>query len=301
VWQAEHVKGALEKNFPDLTCSLVKIVTQGDKILDVPLAQVGGKGLFVSEIEAAVLREECDLAVHSMKDLPAELHEGLTLGAIPLREDPRDVLICRDHDLRLDTLPFGASVGTSSLRRASLLLAHRKDLAMAPIRGNVETRLRRLDEGRYDAVVLALAGMRRLGLADRVTEVLPTEICLPAIGQGALAVECRESDEELRGMLLALHDPSTASAVLGERAFLATVEGSCQIPVACYGTLSDETLNLSGLIASLDGSSCIRRSIEGKPGQAEELGKTLAQEILDAGGREILDEIRAMEDRKVQQ
>jgi len=293
VWQAEHVQDLLEKIFPGLTCSLVRMVTKGDKILDTPLAQVGGKGLFVSEIEAALLREECDLAVHSMKDLPSQLHDGLILGAVPQREDPRDALICRDPDLRLSTLPSGACVGTSSLRRASLLLSFRQDLKIAPSRGNVGTRLKRLDEGRFDAVVLAVAGLKRLGLGNRITEILPLEICLPAIGQGALAVECRQSDEELRDMLSRFHDRPTAAAITGERAFLATVEGGCQAPVACHGTLTEDTLSLAGLVASLDGTACVRRTIQGKEADAARLGHALAQEILDAGGRQILDEIRA--------
>ena len=296
VWQAEHIKGLLEKSFPGLTCSLVRIVTQGDKILDVPLARMGGKGLFVTEIEAALLCGDCDLAIHSMKDLPAELHQGLLLAAIPPREDPRDVLLCRDNSLRLHTLPPGAHIGTSSLRRTSLLLAVRRDLRTTPSRGNVETRIRRLDEGRFDAIVLAMAGLKRLGLVHRVTEVLAPEICLPAIGQGALAVECRESDKELRKMLETLHDPITASAVLGERAFLATVEGSCQIPVACHGTISNGILYLSGLIISLDGSVCIRKSMEGSPEDSAQLGQKLALEILEAGGAQVLADIRAAMD-----
>ena len=294
VWQAEHIKGLLEKAFPGLTCSLVKMVTKGDKMLDVPLAQVGGKGLFVSEIEAALLRGECDLAVHSMKDLPAELHDGLTLGAIPSREDPRDALICRDWSLELKSLPQGACIGTSSLRRSSLIRAFRPDLTTVPSRGNVQTRLRKLDEGQFDAIILAMAGLKRLGLVKRVTEILPPDICLPAIGQGALAVECRESDKEVREILQKLHDADTAVAIQGERAFLTRVEGSCQIPVACHGTLSDKILNLSGLICSLDGSKCIRKDIQGNPAEAKEMGNQLAEEILAAGGEEILQGIRAV-------
>ncbi len=293
VWQAEHIRTRLEKMFPGLTCSLVRIVTQGDRILDVPLAQVGGKGLFVNEIESSLLRGDCDLAVHSMKDLPGELHAGLVLAAVPPREDPRDALICRDTSHRLATLPSGACIGTSSLRRMSLIRSFRKDLKTEPARGNVQTRIRRLDEGRFHAVVLALAGLKRLELDYRVTEVLSPDLCLPAIGQGALAVECRATDSELMEMLSVLHDPATATAVRGERSFLATVEGGCQIPVACHGTLSNGVLTLAGLVAALDGSACIRSSLEGKPDDAETLGRQLAEEILEAGGREILEEIRA--------
>jgi len=293
VWQAEHVRGLLERAFPGLTCTLVRIVTQGDRILDVPLAQVGGKGLFVNEIESSLLRGACDLAVHSMKDLPAELHAGLVLAAVPPREDPRDALLCRDPSHRLDSLPPGACIGTSSLRRAALLRAARGDVVTASCRGNVETRIRRLDEGRFDAIVLALAGLKRLGLDHRVTEILSPERCLPAIGQGALAVECRQADTKLRDMLGVLHDPVTAASVQGERSFLSTVEGSCQIPVACHGTLAHGRLRLSGLVASLDGSACVRRTREGPPDHARELGRRLAEEILDAGGRAILEAIRA--------
>jgi len=292
VWQAEHVRARLEESFPGLRCTLKRIVTEGDRILDVPLAQVGGKGLFVNDIESSLLAGECDLAVHSMKDLPGELHDGLILAAVPRREDPRDALICRDGAHRLSTLPAGACVGTSSLRRASLIRAFRADLVTEPSRGNVETRIRRLEEGRFHAIVLALAGLKRLGLAGRVTEVLAPAFFLPAIGQGALAVECRASDTELREMLSVIHDPSTGVVVQGERSFLATVEGGCRTPVACHGTLADGVLTLSAMVASLDGSECIRRDLRGNPADAENLGRNLAREILDAGGRGILEAIR---------
>jgi hydroxymethylbilane synthase len=292
IWQAEHIQHLLETRAPGLTCTLVRIVTQGDKLLDVPLSQVGGKGLFVNEIENSLLRGECDLAVHSMKDLPAQLHDGLVLAAIPPREDPRDVLICRDKAHRLESLPPGSRVGTSSLRRASWIRSLRPDLTTEPSRGNVETRLRKLDEGHFLAIVLAMAGLKRLGLDHRVTEIFSPERCLPAIGQGALALECRASDKELLEMLTFLHDPVTACAIRGERSFLAEVEGGCQVPVACHGTLSDGILILSGQVASLDGSVCIRRRTEGNPTDAEKMGKELAREILDAGGTQVLASIR---------
>jgi len=292
VWQAEHIQGRLEDTFPGLRCTLKRIVTEGDRILDVPLAAVGGKGLFVNDIESSLLAGECDLAVHSMKDLPGELHPGLVLAAVPPREDPCDALICRDDSHRLATLPAGACVGTSSLRRAALVRAFRRDLTTETSRGNVETRLRRLDEGRFHAIVLALAGLKRLGLAHRVTEVLSPDFFLPAIGQGALALECRESDVELRRMLARIHDPVTGTVVQAERSFLATVEGGCRTPVACHGTLSDGVLTLSGMVASVDGSLCLRRASTGSPTDAERLGRELAQQILDAGGREILEAIQ---------
>ena len=292
VWQAEHVRSQLEERFRGLRCTLKRIVTQGDRILDVPLAEVGGKGLFVSDIESSLLSGECDLAVHSMKDLPGELHDGLVLAAVPPREDPRDVLVCRDPTHRLATLPAGACLGTSSLRRASLIRAFRQDLSTEPSRGNVGTRLRHLEEGRFHAIVLALAGLKRLGLAHRATEVLDPAFFLPAIGQGALAVECRASDTHLREMLSSIHHPDTGVVVHAERSFLATVEGGCRTPVACHGNLSDGVLTLSGMVASLDGSVCIRRARLGTPTDAEALGRELAGEILDAGGREILEAIR---------
>jgi hydroxymethylbilane synthase len=295
LWQAEHVKTLLEKHHPGLRCTLERIVTEGDRILEVSLARFGGKGLFVKAIEDALLRKEIDLAVHSMKDLPSELPPGLALAAIPAREDPRDALICREPDLRLCDLPRGACVGTSSLRRASQLRFHRNDLRTAPARGNVETRLRRLEEGRFDAIVLALAGLKRLALTQHVSEVLEPDICLPAIGQGALAIEIREDDTALHEALRPLHDPQTATAVTGERAFLETMEGGCHVPIACHGRLTDGSLTLVGLVASLDGSVCIRRQCRGAPEQARSLGRDLADQVKQAGGQEILDEIARTE------
>ena len=295
MWQAEHIKALLERHHPGLRCTLKRIVTEGDKIQEVSLARFGGKGLFVKAIEDALLRKEVDLAVHSMKDLPSDLPPDLTLGAIPAREDPRDALICREPDLRLPDLPPGACIGTSSLRRASQLRFYRKDLVTAPARGNVETRLRRLEEGRFDAIVLALAGLNRLELTDRVSQVLEPEICLPAIGQGALAIEIREDDEVLFEMLRPIHDPATATTVTGERAFLGTMEGGCHVPVACHGVLSGESLSLDGLVASLDGSVCIRMRCQGAPEDAAWLGRDLSEQIRRAGGQEILDEIARTE------
>ncbi len=295
LWQAEHIKALLEGHHPGLRCTLTRIVTEGDKILEVSLARFGGKGLFVKAIEDALLRKEVDLAVHSMKDLPSELPPGLALGAIPAREDPRDALICGEPDLRLADLPAGACIGTSSLRRASQLRFYRKDLTTAPARGNVETRLRRLEEGRFDAIVLALAGLNRLELAHKVSQVLEPDICLPAIGQGALAIEIREDDEALLETLRPIHDTRTATTVTGERAFLETMEGGCHVPVACHGELSNGTLTLVGLVASLDGSVCIRKSCQGRPEDAASLGRNLAEQIRQAGGQEILDEIARTE------
>jgi hydroxymethylbilane synthase len=295
MWQAEHVKGLLEKHHPGLRCTLTPIVTEGDRIQEVSLARFGGKGLFVKAIEEAMLRNEIDLAVHSMKDLPAELPHGLTLGAIPPREDPRDALICREQDSRLPDLRPGACIGTSSLRRASQLRFYRRDLVTAPARGNVATRLRRLEEGRFDAIVLAMAGLKRLEQTDRISQVLEHEVCLPAIGQGALAIEIREDDEALSEMLKPLHEPQTATEIAGERAFLAAMGGGCHVPVACHGALSGGSLSLVGLVASLDGSVCIRKHSQGAPGDAAPLGRKLAEQIRKAGGQEILEEIHQTE------
>ncbi len=295
LWQAEHIKGLLEMHHPGLRCTLSRIVTEGDRIREVSLSRFGGKGLFVKAIEDALLRKEVDLAVHSMKDLPSDLPAGLTLGAVPPREDPRDALICREPQMRLSDLPAGACIGTSSLRRASQLRYFRNDLVTAPARGNVETRLRRLEEGRYDAIVLALAGLRRLGQTQRVSQVLEPEICLPAIGQGALAIEMREDDEEVSKILQSVHDPQTATTVTAERAFLAHIGGGCHVPVACHAVLSEGVLSLVGLVAGLDGSVCIRRDCRGAPEDAASLGTELAEQIRRAGGEQILEEIARTE------
>jgi len=295
IWQAEHVKELLEKRHPGLRCTLIRIVTEGDRIQEVSLARFGGKGLFVKAIEEAMLRKEIDLAVHSMKDLPGELPPGLTLGAIPSREDPRDALICREAGFRLPDLRPGACIGTSSLRRASQLRFYRRDLVTAPARGNVATRLRRLEEGRFDAIVLAMAGLKRLDQTDRVSQVLEREICLPAIGQGALAIEIREDDRAVSEMLQPLHDVKTATEIAGERAFLADMGGGCHVPVACHGELSNGCLSLVGLVASLDGSVCIRKHCQGAPEDAVPLGRKLAEQIRRAGGQAILKEIQETE------
>jgi len=292
LWQARHIKERLERHHPGLRCTLHPILTEGDRIREVSLARFGGKGLFVKAIEAALLRKEVDLAVHSMKDLPADLPPGLTLGPMPAREDPRDALISREPGLGLQDLRHGACVGTSSLRRASQLRFHRPDLVTVPARGNVETRLRRLGEGRFDGIVLAMAGLIRLKQTHRISQVLEPEVCIPAVGQGALAIEIREEDQALFERLQPLHDPKTAAEVTGERAFLKTVGGGCHVPVACHGELSGGSLALVGMIASLDGSACIRRSCQGASEDAASLGRTLAERIRRAGGQQILEEIQ---------
>ncbi|MEW6441046.1 MAG: hydroxymethylbilane synthase [bacterium] len=295
VWQAEHVKSLIERQHAELSCTLVRIVTQGDKIQDSPLAGIGGKGLFVQEIESALGRGEIDLAVHSMKDLPGIVPAGLRLAAVPPREDFRDALVCREPAGSLDTLPQGACVGTGSLRRTAQLRSYRKDLRIEPVRGNVETRLRKLDEGRFDAIVLAAAGLKRLGLSSRISELLEPGVCLPAIGQGVLAIEIREDDAELARWLDPLNHPPSAAAAAAERAFLAGMEGSCEVPVAGLAELRGPNLTLTGLIASLDGSTCIRRSAAGAPQEAATLGSRLAAEVRSAGGEAILAAILGQE------
>jgi len=290
LWQADHVKALIEDRLK-VPCTLVRITTLGDRVLDTPLARIGGKGLFVKEIEEALLRGEIDLAVHSLKDVPAEIPAGLMLSAVPPREDPRDALLSAEPGLGLDALPRGACVGTSSLRRACQVRFYRRDLIIRPLRGNVETRIRKLQEGGFDAVLLAMAGLKRLALSHLVQEILSPDICLPAVGQGALGLEIRAADARLHEALQCLHDPATAAAVAGERGFLAAVGGGCQVPIGCHGEVSGPVLRLTGVIASLDGSACVRKSSAGPVAQAAPLGRSLAEEILAAGGGRILAEI----------
>jgi hydroxymethylbilane synthase len=269
---------------------LEKLSTQGDKILDVPLAQVGGKGLFVKEIEEALLDGRADLAVHSMKDLPAEIPPGLVIAGVSPREDVRDALVAREGR-RLAELPGGARVGTSSLRRRAQLLALRPDLEIVSIRGNVETRLRKLEELPLEAVVLASAGLARLGLEGRITERLAVETLLPAVGQGALGLECREDDARTRGLALRLSDAAAAAAVEAERAFLARLEGGCQVPIAGFAAAEGADVAFSGLVASLEGDRVVRGRGRARREQAAALGRQVAEEVLERGGREILAEV----------
>ncbi len=289
LWQANWVKSELEKRYPGITVSLVKIKTMGDKILDVPLAQVGGKGLFVKEIEEAMLRGEIDIAVHSMKDVPTEFPEGLGLYCITEREDPRDAVISRG--VKFADLPQGARVGTSALRRQAQLLKVRPDLEMVVIRGNVETRIRKLETEKLDAVILAAAGLKRLGFTDRVTEYLSTDLSIPAIGQGALGIECRLDNEEVKETIAFFNHPDTAHAVRAERALLWRCEGGCQVPIAAYGKVAGDELTLTGFIASVDGRRSVRESITGPAADGEKLGIALAERLLKAGAHEILSEV----------
>jgi hydroxymethylbilane synthase len=285
-WQANHVSELLRQQEPGLEVRLHELVTRGDKILEVPLAEVGGKGLFVKEIEDALLAGDAEVAVHSMKDLPALLAPGLALGAVPEREDPRDAL-CSPRWKTLSALPRGARVGTSSLRRGAQLKALRPDLQLEMVRGNVETRLRKASEG-LDAVVLAYAGLRRLGLAEHATYVFPPEEMLPAVAQGALALEARADDAPTMRRLAALDHAETRIRVEAERGFLARIEGGCQVPIAGHATLEGERVRVRALVASLDGTRVIRGERIGPHADARALGVSLAEELLARGADQIL-------------
>ncbi len=288
--QTNWVIGKIREKHPGLEIETVIIKTKGDKITDVPLAKVGGKGLFVKEIEEALLRHDIDLAVHSMKDVPTELPEGLEIAIIPERESPYDVLISRNGK-GLSDLPKGAKVGTSSLRRAAQIRARYPELTIENLRGNLDTRLRKLEEGLYDAIIVAEAGLLRLGLGDTPRERLSPEVMLPAIGQGALAIEVRRDDAELKEALSFLHHEETAVCVAAERAFLAALGGGCQVPLAAHAVLEDGRLLLEALIADPEGRTILRDSAAGSPSQAEEMGRSLAETLLSRGGKKILDEV----------
>jgi hydroxymethylbilane synthase len=290
VHQSEWVQAQLHALAPHVTVTLRKIQTSGDKILDVPLAQIGGKGLFVKEIEEALLSGEIDLAVHSMKDVPTELPEGLAILCVPPREDPRDVLISREGRLFMD-LPLGARIGTSSLRRQSQLLHARPDLTIAMLRGNLDTRLRKLREGQFDAIVLAAAGLRRLAWAHEITEYLAPQISLPAIGQGALGIEGRRDDLFIHSLLSELNHAPTKIAVLAERGLLLRLQGGCQVPIAAHATLTETGMKLEGLVASVDGKELIRDTIEGTIEDPESIGIQLADRLLARGADRILQAI----------
>jgi len=290
LFQANWVKDQLVKAYPDLNVTLIKIKTTGDKIQDVPLAKIGGKGLFVKEIEESLLQKKIDLAVHSIKDVPTEFPQGLHLSAITKREDPRDVFISRDGRT-LKNLPAGAKIGTSSLRRQAQLLHFRNDFELIPLRGNLDTRLKKLRTMSLDGIVLALAGVRRLGLEETVTEIIPADISLPAIGQGALGIETRMDDKDVEGQIRFLNDRDSSISVTAERAFLKKLEGGCQVPLAAYARLAGRTLHMDGLVGSIDGKRLIRHHVEGPVENAESLGIELAEILLGKGAKEILDEV----------
>ncbi len=290
LWQANHVSARLREAHPGLVVELLPIKTKGDKILDVPLAKVGGKGLFVKEIEEALLDGRADLAVHSMKDVPAEQPEGLVLGVIPQREDPCDRLLSVRHD-SLAALPAGATVGTSSLRRKAQLLALRPDLAIVDLRGNLDTRLGKLLDGRFDAIVVAAAGLNRLGLAAPKSVRLGPPEFLPAAAQGALGIEYRRDDRETAAALAFLDHPESRDAVLAERGFLARLEGGCQVPIAAHAVIEGDALSLDGLVADPETGKTFRDAVRGPRSQAEALGRTLAENVLAMGAKAVLDAV----------
>lgn len=297
VWQAEWVRSRLLALHPQHKAELVKIKTTGDKITDVPLARVGGKGLFVKEIETALLEGRIDLAVHSMKDMPAVIPPGLCIGAVPERENPLDVLISRNSH-SFENLPKGARLGSSSLRRGAQVKHLRPDITVHPLRGNLGTRIRKLQTEDLDAIIVAAAGVTRLGLQARITEYLPEEIVLPAIGQGALSIEMRQDDDSTRRLIEPLDHRETRLAVESERAFLGRLEGGCQVPIAARAKVIEDQLELTGLVAEVDGSVVLREEITGPVDQHEKLGVELANRLLEKGGREILENIlgRALRD-----
>ena len=287
LWQAEHIRARLQELYPDLKVELVKFVTQGDKILDTPLAKIGGKGLFVKELEAALLDGRADLAVHSMKDVPMHLPEGLCLPVICEREDPFDAFVSNHYE-KFEDLPQGAKLGTSSLRRKSQILKQRPDLDVIDLRGNVGTRLSKLDAGQYDAIILASAGLKRLGLSERIRHTLTAEISLPAVGQGALGLECRSNDQSTLDLIMPLMHAETNACVRAERAFNAYLEGGCQVPIAGFATLENQTLFLEGRVGSADGQTLLCSHVEGAVENAEQLGVQLAQDLLQQGAGELL-------------
>lgn len=292
LWQAEHVRQGLQLHHPGLRVELITMTTRGDQILDSPLSKVGGKGLFVKELEQAMLEDRADIAVHSMKDVPVELPDGLELAAILEREDPRDAFVS-NHYATLEALPHGARVGTSSLRRQCQVRALRPDLAMTDLRGNVNTRLDKLDRGDYDAIILACAGLKRLGLGERIRQELGPEIILPAIGQGAIGIECRSDAAAIKALIAPLAHATTTIRLRAERALNYHLNGGCQVPVAGYAELEHGVIVLRGLVGSPDGVRMIHGAISGRPEDAEELGQVLADDLLGRGAGAILDALYA--------
>lgn len=288
MWQAEFVKTQLMQQHPQLAIELIGMSTQGDVLLDVPLAKIGGKGLFIKELEEQMLAGNAQLAVHSMKDLPAVLPEGFAIGAVMARHNPLDAFVSNTY-ASLDELPQGAIVGTSSLRRKSQLLAVRPDLQLHDLRGNIHTRMRKLDEGQYDAIILAAAGLERMGLPERIRSIIVAEVCLPAVAQGALAIEVLANDSSTQGFVDCLNDESTLACVRAERAMNAALEGGCQVPIGSYAIWQGEQIWLRGLVASLDGKTIIRGERKGSAADAQAMGEDLAQELLANGAKSILD------------
>lgn len=290
MWQAEFVKTQLLQQHPQLAIELIGMSTQGDVLLDVPLAKIGGKGLFIKELEEQMMAGNAQLAVHSMKDLPAVLPEGFAIGAVLARHNPLDAFVSNTY-ANLDELPQGAIVGTSSLRRKSQLLAIRPDLQLHDLRGNIHTRMRKLDEGQYDAIILAAAGLERMDMPERIRSVIPAEVCLPAVAQGALAIEVLANDASTQGFVDCLNDETTLACVRAERAMNAALEGGCQVPIGSYAVWQGEQIWLRGLVASLDGKTIIRGERLGSAADAHRMGEDLAQELLAKGAKSILDAV----------
>lgn len=284
-WQTNYVMDLLQQAIPDLVCEEVVITTRGDQVLDKPLPEIGGKGLFTQELEVELLSGSVDIAVHSLKDLPVEDSPGLTMGAIPMREDPRDVIVSpAGHSL--ETLPKGAVLGTSSLRRQAQALARRPDLQVKSIRGNVDTRIRKVQEGKYDAAVMAGAGITRLGLDQHIAAWLPFTVMLPAPGQGALGIQCRAEDERVLSILQEIHDEHAARSVKAERAFLLALGGGCSLPVGAYAQVENEMISMEGLVAATNGTRLIK--VSGRGADAQALGNQLAGQALEQGAGEVL-------------
>ncbi|MEM7194854.1 MAG: hydroxymethylbilane synthase [Pseudomonadota bacterium] len=296
LWQANYVRTELQNRYPDLDIELVKIVSEGDKTLDVPLSQVGGKGLFLKELETALVDGDIDIAVHSMKDVTVELPEGLHIGVICPRENPFDALVSNRFG-SLGELPEGATVGTCSLRRRSQLLAAYSHLTIQNLRGNVNTRLSKLDSGEFDAIVLAASGLMRLELKDRIRQVISDDICLPAVGQGAIGIECRIADNRINSLIRPLGDLSTATRVMAERQLNARLGGGCHVPVAAFAELSRNTLHLRGFVASVDGKTVLKAAGEADPSDWKSLGDRVAQDLLRQGADRILEDVYSNENR----
>ena len=292
MWQAEHVKAALEAVHPGIDVELIGMTTKGDRILDTPLAKIGGKGLFIKELEVGMLEGTADIAVHSMKDVPVEFPEGLELAVVMEREDPRDAFVSNNFD-SIDDLPQGATVGTASLRRQCQLQARRPDLKITPLRGNVNTRLSKLDNGDYDAIILAAAGLIRLGFSERIRAFIGPDESLPAIGQGAIGIECRLDDERVKSLIAPLHHDETSTRLAAERAMNERLNGGCQVPIAGHATLDGDSLTIHGLVGEPDGSTIVRASRSGPAADAASLGTAVAEELLSGGADAILKRLYA--------
>ena len=293
LWQANWIKDQLESQHPDIPVEIVIIKTSGDKIQDVPLAKIGGKGLFVKEIEEAMLRNEVDFAVHSMKDMPIKFPYSLCIASVTKRENPCDALISK-NDIKLDDLPKGAKVGTGSLRRISQLLHYRPDLELVPLRGNLDTRIKKLETEGLDAIILAAAGLIRMGWKEKISEVISPEILLPAMGQGAVGIEARKSDVDNQILLADLDDKNTHLALDAERAIVTRLEGGCNVPIGAFATIEGDEITIKGLVASLDGKTVYKKEIKGNKINAIILGKELGDALIDMGGDKIMQEIQSL-------